>query len=216
MFSYSLPQPCSDRPMIQGKIPTGLLASCKQVYDEARLIPFHTNTFVFVNWFWSGVYASRQFTRGLKSWQREAMRWPTVEALGRDLWVGAHGAELGVDEVVRKGEWWDLCRMWNGAWGLRLVIKGSAILKGKSLLNTELEWIQDGGLVALHQLRWVELEIEDRSIDREVKLEFCKKLQKVLNEMRSRRDGCDIRVAFVERIKVETPVAEFERLPGRF
>lgn len=72
---------------VRGKIPTALLVSCRQVFEEARCIPWEENTFVFVNWFWSGVYAARQFTRGLRSWQSDILRYVGVEVLSRDLWV---------------------------------------------------------------------------------------------------------------------------------
>jgi hypothetical protein len=79
---------------IQGKIPTALLLTCKQVFDETRLLPWERNTFTFTNWFWSGVYAARQFARGLRPWQRAAVRWVGVEVLARDL--RAHGMrEMG-------------------------------------------------------------------------------------------------------------------------
>jgi len=151
------------------------------------------------------------------------MRWPTVEVLGRDLWVGSSSSGPGIDEEMRKGEWWDLCSMWSGVWGLKLVIKGKATLrscplnslpktsetsgeasKADSILNTELEWIQDG-LLCLHQLRWVEIEIEDESVDRDVKLRFCHELGKVMG---------DVRVVFIERIRVEVPDKEFKWYGG--
>lgn len=224
---------CPSRSVMHGKIPTGLLATCKQIYNETYLIPFHTNTFTFVNWFWSGVYASRQFTRGLKSWQSEGIRWPSVEVLGRDLWIGADstGPAIGGDEP-KKGDWWDLCSMWKGVWGLKLAIKGNATLspyrmKGvlcasdgdksydKNLLDAKLEWVQEG-LLLLHQLKWIEIEIEDESLNRAVKLEFCQELARMLNEKRKRKDGWtgDVKVVFVEKIRVEQSDKEFKWCGG--
>ena len=222
-FSYPSRQLGLARPIVQGKIPTSVLTSCKQIHDESRLIPFHKNTFAFVNWFWSGVYASRQFTRGLQTWQSEALRWSSVEVLGRDLWVGALSAGPGTGEDVVKGEWWDLCSMWRGVWGLRMAIKGSttqradgwsSVLstlaaseeapKDKSLLNTELGWVQDG-LLCLKQLRWIEIEIEDVSVDRDRKLKFCQDLGKLMGE---------VKVVLVERVRVEVPEKEFKWFGG--
>lgn len=73
---------------IQGKIPTALLTSCSQIFAEVSLLPWHRNTFSFINWFWSGVYAAKQFSSNLPAWQRDAMRNVAVEVLGKDLWVG--------------------------------------------------------------------------------------------------------------------------------
>jgi hypothetical protein len=128
------------KPVLQGKIPTGLLACCKQIYEEARSIPFEENNFAFVNWFWSGIYAARQFSRGLELWQSEAMRWAAVEVLGRDLVGGAMeaigggigglaGMALGSRGEAGKGsEWSDLCILWKGVRRLELGIKGKVAL----------------------------------------------------------------------------------------
>lgn len=51
------------------------------------MLPWERNTFKFIDWFWSGVYAARQFTGRLQPWQSERMRWVGVEVLGRDLWA---------------------------------------------------------------------------------------------------------------------------------
>lgn len=113
-----------------GRIPSSLLRTCKQIYEEARLLPFEQNAFVFINWFSSGVYAARGFMRGLREWQRHALRYARIEVLRRDLensWVPSMaGGRLG------SGEWNDLCGLWSGdretgeggLWGLRLGIKG--------------------------------------------------------------------------------------------
>ncbi len=34
-----------------GFVPGSLLQTCRQVYEEARLVPFHENEFLFVSWF---------------------------------------------------------------------------------------------------------------------------------------------------------------------
>lgn len=39
----------STEPILQTKLPAGLLASCSQIYEEARLMPFQENSFCFVN-----------------------------------------------------------------------------------------------------------------------------------------------------------------------
>ena len=139
-FTSSFPSSTRLRPHIQGKIPTGLLSSCRQVFEETRLLPFQESSFEFVNWFWSGVYAARNFTRGLRPWQSEAIRWVGVEVLGRDLWGNgttkggavAEGAAscavYGAGSYGRQNkEWRELCELWGGVWGLRLALKGSIV-----------------------------------------------------------------------------------------
>ncbi len=76
---------------VQGKLPTALLISCAQIYEEARALPWEVNDFRFVNWFWSGVHVARSFMRGLESWQVQRMRYVGVEVLGRELWVDGLG-----------------------------------------------------------------------------------------------------------------------------
>ena len=124
-----------------GYIPTALLRTCKQVYEEARTLPLEQNEYVFINWFCSGVCAARSFMRALEPWQRESMRWARVEVLRRDLedtWVATMvGGHPGA------GEWEDLCGLWSGdvetgeggLWGLRLGIKGrvSAYVVGEAV-----------------------------------------------------------------------------------
>jgi hypothetical protein len=120
---------------MQGKIPTGLLASCSQIYHEAYLLPWEKNKFTFVNWFWSGVYAARQFTRSLPRWQSESIRLVGVEVLRRDLWVGELGGGasstggFGGKEGKGVTDWCELCGLWSGVWRLKLAIKGSIVIE---------------------------------------------------------------------------------------
>ncbi|KAH7360177.1 hypothetical protein BKA65DRAFT_180377 [Rhexocercosporidium sp. MPI-PUGE-AT-0058] len=85
-ISAPLLSPSQHPQRIQGKIPTALLTASKQIYAETSHLPWYTNTFSFINWFWSGVYAARSFTRGLPEWQRDAVRCvsPGDEAIWRE------------------------------------------------------------------------------------------------------------------------------------
>ncbi|KAE8445999.1 hypothetical protein EG329_012638 [Mollisiaceae sp. DMI_Dod_QoI] len=147
-------------PHVRGKIPTALLISCKQVFDETKMIPWERNTFTFVNWFWSGVYAARQFTRSLRPWQSDAMRYVGVEVLGRDLWVGGMdrlGGGIGGQSTATStggfggkegkgvGEWRELCGYWSGVWGLRLGLKGSMFSDRKEEIDGSSGWNGEDG-----------------------------------------------------------------------
>ncbi|KAH7395967.1 hypothetical protein BKA64DRAFT_74119 [Cadophora sp. MPI-SDFR-AT-0126] len=148
-ISTLLPSSQHPPPRIQGKIPTALLTSCKQIFDETSHLAWHRNTFHFINWFWSGVYAAKQFSSNLPAWQRESIRSVAVEVLGKDLWVGGlerrslvvNGVESGtgggkVDRGASStggvggkegkgvGEWRELCGLWSGVQNLRLTIMG--------------------------------------------------------------------------------------------
>jgi hypothetical protein len=221
---------------VQGKIPTALLVSCKQVCGECKMVPWERNTFTFINWFWSGVYAARQFTRSLRPWQRDGMRYVGVEVLGRDLKVDGT-AEIGAPVgVVERGEWWELCSLWRGVQGLRLGIKGAvAGEKGRmvdgsgggngehgqagdegegkesGVLDVKTEWVTEG-LLQMRQLRWVEIEVEDEDVEREAKIRFCGELEAAFNtELQQDMDGEErtkVKVIFIERRRVaEDPVS---------
>jgi hypothetical protein len=193
---------------VQGKLPTALLTSCKQVFEEAHMVPWEQNTFTFINWFWSGVYASRQFTRSLRPWQSDAMRYVGVEVVGRDLRVDGMaklGGGIGVTDKER-GEWWELCGLWKGVWGLRLGVKGAVggekkevdepggwngelgqveevgneERKERGILDVNAEWVQHG-LLLMKELRWVEIEIDDEDAEREEKIRFCGELEGAFN-----------------------------------
>jgi hypothetical protein len=109
---------------IRGKIPTGLLGCCRQVYDEARWLPFTENTFAFVNWFWSGTYTALRFTQGLRRWQSSAMRHVTMEIPGSHLAAVVRGQGVGTVMGKELTEWIRVCEMWGNVWELQLTIKG--------------------------------------------------------------------------------------------
>jgi hypothetical protein len=146
--------------------------------------------------------------------------------LGGGIGGGATYGEKGL------GEWRELCGLWEGVWGLRLGFKGSLVLgrgvrhvswngqaenwthldqpeidqqkrtlEERGILNVQMEWVMDG-LLRMKSVRWIELEIEDEDVDREVKLAFCAELEHVLSELRSREDGWmdDVKVVFVEKV----------------
>lgn len=200
------------------------------------MVPWERNTFTFINWFWSGVYAARQFTRSLRPWQSDGMRYVGVEVLGRDLKVdgtGKIGTSVGVAE---RGEWWELCSLWKGAWGLRLGLKGAVGSektrlvdgsggwngehgqagdegeeKASGVLDVKAGWVKEG-LLNMRQLRWVEIEVEDEDVEREEKIRFCGELEAVFNtELQQDMDGEErrkVKVIFIERRKVaEDPVS---------
>lgn len=169
------------------------------------MTPWEQNTFTFINWFWSGVYASRQFTRSLRPWQSDGIRFVGVEVLARDLRVDGMKKIGGSIGVAERGEWWELCGLWKGVWGLRLGVKGAvgdekirmvdgsggwngehgeAVAgeeeKERGVLDVNAEWVKHG-LLQMRQLRWVEIELEDEDVSREEKLRFCASLEEAFN-----------------------------------
>ena len=130
----------------------------------------------------------------------------------------------GVRDLGREkgmSEWVDLCRLWQGVWGIRLKIGGRVLEerkvkwteengiwvekkeagegeKEKDVLNVEREWVVSG-LGAVRDLRWIELEIEDESVVREEKIAFCGRLGLLLSEDRERA----VKIVLVEKVKVQ-------------
>lgn len=74
------------RPM--NYIPTALLLACRQIYYEARTIPFHENEFLFPAWHdVNSVQAARDFlyNRLCADWQRQSIRYVIIRLnLSRD------------------------------------------------------------------------------------------------------------------------------------
>lgn len=163
-------------------LPTGLLRTNLQIYREARIIPFKQNEFVFVNWFASGLWAARAFTRALAPWQRAALRYVRLEVLARDVVVGGAGRE----------EWRVLCTEWaSGVRGLRMkMVLGASMsavtepaFGGGAGRRAEAarRWVGEGlGLMA--RLERVEMEVVAREMSDAEKMEWCEVLQEELRE----------------------------------
>ncbi|KAH8654901.1 hypothetical protein BGZ61DRAFT_500388 [Ilyonectria robusta] len=166
-------------------LPTSLLQTNSQIYHEARLIPFTYNEFVFVNWFASGLWAARAFTRALAPWQRSALRFVRLEVLARDVLDGA-GRE----------EWRALCKDWAaGVRGLRMkMVLGSNTVStipttsGTSDLGSggvgpraeeTRRWVGEG-LEIMEGVERVEMEVVAREMVDEDKVRWCEMLEEEL------------------------------------
>lgn len=187
-------------------LPTSLLRCSKQIYHESREVPFLENEFVFPNWFSSGLWAARAFTRPLAPWQKASVRYVRLETLGRDF-TGSSGKV-----------WLRLCEFWSqGLRGLRLkvLIGGGVTEPTLSLaelsgtpesqamdifdpLGTAPAWIEEG-LGRLQQLR--RLEVEPVSLDwlAERRLQWCDALREMLNSARARKGLRPVDVLCVEK-----------------
>ncbi|KAH8670764.1 hypothetical protein BGZ61DRAFT_362959 [Ilyonectria robusta] len=166
-------------------LPTSLLQTNSQIYHEARLIPFMYNEFVFVNWFASGLWTARAFTRALAPWQRSALRFVRLEVLARDV-LGSAGRE----------EWRALCKDWAaGVRGLRMkMVLGSSTVStilttsgtsdsGSGGVGPRAEaarrWVV-GGLGMMRRLESVEMEVVAREMRDEDKVRWCEMLEEEL------------------------------------
>ncbi|KAK0101295.1 hypothetical protein ONS95_006472 [Cadophora gregata] len=180
-------------PRIQGRIPTALLASNKQIFAETSHLPWHRNTFSFINWFWSGIYAARQFSSNLPAWQRESIRNVAVEVLGKDLWVGGmerrspgvtgtgsgdgdvKGTGLSGKQERGVGEWRELCGLWGGVRNLKLTIKGGLFVDAgvAGTLTSESSGQPEGKISILNtDCEWVSHGLQELSSLRTLELEI--------------------------------------------
>ncbi|KAI9171838.1 hypothetical protein HJFPF1_01329 [Paramyrothecium foliicola] len=204
-----------DRPT--SGLPTALLLVCKQVYDEARLIPLRNNEFTFVNWFSSGLWSAHFFLQGLKPWQWQEVRYARLELLAAEL-----GDLSDSSDSLRR--WSGLCDKWaHGLRGLRLRIvggRGLGIMPVKPIVpiinrprdGTETEredkrirelfaddvarcaWVTMG-LTKLWALQRLELDLVLPRWSAGQKLAWCRKLEDVLRE-----NGMRTTVVCAERV----------------
>ncbi|KAM5343016.1 hypothetical protein ACJ41O_013982 [Fusarium nematophilum] len=162
-------------------LPTSLLRANSQVYHEARLLPFTQNEFVFVNWFASGLWAARAFTRALAPWQRSALRFVRLEVLARDVVVGGAGRE----------EWRALCGEWAaGVRGLRMKMvlgASTATVAGPAAAASAAggvgpraeaarRWVGEG-LRLMTRLERLEMEVVAREMGDGDKVRWCARLE---------------------------------------
>lgn len=220
-----------ERGLVRGKLPTALLVSCRQIYGEARMLPWQENEWRFVNWFWSGLYSARRFGKDIQSWQREGMRCVGIEILTSDL--GGNGGSSSSREEEKKkkcgNDWTQLCEMWKGVTVLKLCIKGSVVItekprnitaeqddveasdekaglirQGRTVLDISRPWVTNG-LFQLRSLRLIELEISDEGSSRESKVNFCASLKQVFKttHIGNVDRPREVKVILVEKTKIE-------------
>lgn len=148
-------------------VPASVLRTCRQVYHEARALPFHANEFHFVNWFVRGLPAAVAFAEGLRPWQRAEWRYARLEVYAED--------------ICQSAEWTRLCGLWTGLRGLRLkVVGGPGGITCGGISQ---------GLGRLGELRQLEVELQcldDRLTDRE-KVRWCAALQALLRKKKQQQ-----------------------------
>jgi hypothetical protein len=186
----------SERPL--AGVPTDLLCTCRQIYFEARTIPFENNEFVFLNWFSSGLNAASAVTKSQRSWQRLSMRYVRMEIMTEDL------ARTG---SLKK--WADMCghggpsASWtNGLRGLRLKIVGQVgrkhnedarevedqFVDGLEEEGGARRWVEGGKLAEMESLERLDIEIIKNAWGTEEKMNWCAAVQEALREMGSKAE----------------------------
>lgn len=167
------------------RIPTSLLVVNKQVYLEARGVPFLENEFVFVNWFSSGLSSAKAFIAVLAPWQRALLRYARLEALLTDF------RESERENCTR------LCRLLSlGLWGLRLRVQERDTLSNSSgsennhpanISSTiESSWkLIASALVEIKALRWLEVDLSIAGWSDAQKTLWCRSVEEFVNSTKA-------------------------------
>lgn len=199
-----------ERPLC--RIPTVLAQSCRQIHGETRMIPFHENEFVFINWFSLGLTSALAFMQDREPWQRAEMRYLRLEVFARDFVSGS----------AKFAAWVQLCGNLPGLRGLRLMVymegggayqtpgtavgptgAGTVLANRKGIANAQelvserTEWIEEG-LTRLGELRQLEVELVDAKWAAREKVEWCGRLRELLGVSSNGRK--EVKVVSVEKL----------------
>ncbi|KAK0630025.1 hypothetical protein B0T17DRAFT_207995 [Bombardia bombarda] len=180
-----------------GCIPHAMLRTCRQVYLEARCIPFRENEFVFLTWFSSGLSTARAFVGSMCRWQQESMRYARLEVPAREVFcAGCVGSGSGSRQQKLEADWGELCEYWSvGLRGLRLKIdlgqedaysspsSSSSSSSSPFWICEQCGWV-DGGLRKLRALRSLEVELKGSRplLTVDWKLGWCEDLRAQIND----------------------------------
>lgn len=129
-----------------------LLLTCRQIYYEARFLPFQVNTFDFVTFYGSNLHTARQFLQQLERWQVEEIRDLHLSVVERDV------KNWGTDYAFL-----DVCDMLSfGLRTLKLDLQGT--FENPHWLEPSAPWIADG-ISRMKSLRRLEMVVSDKSIE---------------------------------------------------
>lgn len=194
------------------RMPTNFAQTCRQIHAESRVIPFHENEFVFLNWFTLGLSSALAFVQDRQQWQSTEMRFMRLEVFAQDFVSGS----------TRLLNWEKLCGQLPGLWGLRLMVcvegatsyrtlgrmeanktttertptEGRGIDDVQKLICEGAEWISKG-LGRLRALRQLEVELVDVKWSARNKTEWCARLQELLE---AARGVSDVKIVCVEKV----------------
>ncbi|ROT42316.1 hypothetical protein SODALDRAFT_12489 [Sodiomyces alkalinus F11] len=206
-------------------LPAALLRCSKQVYREAREVPFRKNEFCFLNRWSSGLLAAWRTASRLAPWQLSVLRQVHIELT-----------------LPCPYKWIELCRFFSrGLWRLRLrvtlasreyweLVRSGSLFLGhvdaeqKTLytpmrrelnvpeffgaqppcnLGHELALVK-GGLRGLYSLRVLEIELSNFPWSDDEKLSWCSALQADLNLRREGTGAPPVTVTYVSSVDPES------------
>jgi hypothetical protein len=160
------------------RLTLNLLLVNRQIYDEARLIPFQRNVFDFDKWNGTGLFYCQSFLHRLQFWQRVNVRNIKLNVLAVTL-----TCETGV------GRWFDLCgelgclgRKDEGLQTLQLTISG-CIIKYKETFDFRAPWVAYG-LLKLQSLQSLEITVAAEDVNLDLLTTFISNVQSTLREVK--------------------------------
>lgn len=201
-----------------GYIPHSLLRTCKQIYYEARTLPFNTNEFVFTPWMSSATSYCEAVVRPMEPWQRDAVRHVrfavAVEELsGRSSSVIVHPCQLervcALLPGVRTMRISLSCAVFPTVW-FATDERGEVTVRGD--WGCGRRWI-DEGLRKMSALRVLEIEFsfpawmaspgasshEKKRAEEELAVRWCGRVDEILNEGRSEEIRTRVVAVAIER-----------------
>lgn len=144
-----------------------LLQTCRQIYSEARLIPFEHNVFEFYRWYGSSSVECRKFLDRLTPWQIDAIRLVRLGITECEVrGCGLKGAGESFATVC--------ARLRSGLRSLKLDVAPQSVVRSNDREcadgppdvwwgSKDAAWITDG-LVWLKALRMLHIETYDESL----------------------------------------------------
>ncbi len=158
-----------------------LLLVNRQIYREARLVPFQHNVFDFAQWNGTGLLYCDLFLRRLRPWQRRGVRTIILDVLAISITSPGHTQR-----------WLDLCNELGcpeqgtsceadsaGLTTLRLKISGCIMGGGRHTFDINSHWVEDG-LLELTSLRLLEITVDTEGVDEGLLPKFIADLRRKL------------------------------------
>jgi hypothetical protein len=204
----------SSRPLCY--MPHNLLRTCKQIYYEARLVPFQTNEFVFTEWMTSATSYCDAILRSMQPWQRQAIRHVCFAMGLGELSPGLSSTAKQADQTISDCQFGSVCAMLPGVRTMRMNLSCGVfhtewfeqnVQTGELKMKEEWgergrRWIHEG-LARMGDLRVMEIECafltwltpptgspdDKRKDDAMFALAWCKKVEEILNEGLSEKAG---------------------------
>ncbi|KAF6231943.1 hypothetical protein HO173_009780 [Letharia columbiana] len=179
------------RHLFYDHVENSLLLVSRQIYQEARLLPFQSNTFIFAKTYGSSIVSAIKLLEKLLDWQREAVRSVEIAVVGREIvegWRREAGWEAAVRLLssskvearvrIQEGDVWigngaeaTACWLPNGG-NVGLVAGIGWVALDESMVPENPKWGDVRPVVGTGSGGWVQ-KLLQAGVPESVRLEFC-------------------------------------------